>query len=501
MHQNLICVIIYTERMQSLLLILRTYGPALVAVTGVVITVLASGHAILYKRDSRAAVAWVGLIWLAPFLGTILYVLLGINRVRRRVAGRRGHESVHYRTLDAFACKPRELYALLPEGGNNMVEMARLGGALSQMPLLRDNRVEPLADGDQAYPAMIQAIEEARVSVSLAVYIFDNDRVGEQFLDALSRAVKRGVEVRILIDAVGARYSTWPMSTRLRRNGVRTELFMSGFVPWKTPYVNLRNHRKIMVVDGLIGFTGGMNIREAHQLSGAPPFPTRDTHFRVTGPVVQQLQATFVEDWQFTTGELLSGEEWFPEPVSGEGPVFARVIPDGPDQDMNKMTMAFQGALAAASHSVRIMTPYFLPDRDLISALNTCNLRGVQVDVVLPQNNNLKMIAWASMAQMWQILEWGCRVWMSPPPFDHSKIMVVDGIFSLVGSSNWDARSLRLNFELGLECYDPELTRKLDERIQERMASAHRLTLSEVDSRPAPIKLRDGVMRLAAPYL
>ncbi|TVR68162.1 MAG: cardiolipin synthase [Spirochaetaceae bacterium] len=487
--------------MQWILSIFQTYVPLIIAGAGVVITVIASGHAILYKRDSRAAVAWVGLIWLAPFLGTILYVLLGINRVRRRVAGRRGHESVHYRALDAFACRPRELHALLPAGGSNMVEMARLGGALSQMPLLRDNRVEPLIDGDEAYPAMLDAIASARVSVTLAVYIFDNDSVGEQFLRALARAVKRGVEVCVLIDAVGVRYSTWPISGRLRRNGVRTAHFMSGTVPWRTPYINLRNHRKIMVVDGTIGFTGGMNIRDSHLLGTGPAYPTHDMHFRVTGPVVQQLQATFVEDWQFTTGELLSGDQWFPEPAGADGPVYARVIPDGPDRDMNKMTMAFQGALAAASHSVTIMTPYFLPDRDLISALNTCNLRGVQVDVVLPLENNLKMIAWASMAQMWQILEWGCRVWLTPPPFDHSKIMVVDGLFSLVGSSNWDPRSLRLNFELGLECYDTELARKLEARIAERMRGAHRLTLAEVDNRPALIKLRDGVVRLAAPYL
>lgn len=487
--------------MQSLIALMHTYVPLLVAGAGVVIAVVASGHAILYKRDSRAAVAWVGLIWLAPFLGTILYVLLGINRVRRRVAGRRGHESVHYRALDAFACKPREFYALLPEGGSNMVEMARLGGALSQMPLLRDNRVEPLFDGDQAYPAMLDAIESARVSVTLAVYIFDNDSVGEQFLRALSRAVRRGVEVCVLIDAVGVRYSTWPISGRLRRNGVHTALFMSGTVPWRTPFINLRNHRKIMVVDGLIAFTGGMNIRAGHLLGARPAHPVHDIHFRVTGPVVQQLQATFVEDWQFTTGELLSGNAWFPEPKGADGSVYARAIPDGPDRDMNKMTMAFQGALAAASRSVKIMTPYFLPDREIISALNTCNLRGVQVDVVLPRDNNLKMVAWASMAQMWQILEWGCRVWFTPPPFDHSKIMVVDGLFSLVGSSNWDSRSLRLNFELGLECYDLELARQLEERIEERLVGAHRLTLKEVDGRPAVVKLRDGLMRLAAPYL
>lgn len=453
---------------------------------------VASGHAILYKRDSRASVAWVGLIWLTPFLGSILYVLLGINRIRRRVSGLRGHESAHYRELDAYACTPRNLHRLLPKNRITLVQMAQLGEALSQMSLLRYNRIEPLVDGRQTYPAMLEAIEDARISITLAVYIFDNDSVGRQFLEALARAVKRGVQVRVLIDAVGVRYSKWPISRQLVRHGVRTELFMSGLFTWRTQYLNLRNHRKIMVVDGVVGFTGGMNIRD-HQI--------HDLHFRVVGPVVQQLQATFVEDWQFTTGELLYGDQWFPEPRSGEGTVCARVIPDGPDQDMNKMTMAFQGALAAASQSVKIMTPYFLPDRDLIAALNTCALRGIDVDIVLPSVNNLRMVAWASMAQLWQILEWGCRVWLTAPPFDHSKLMVVDGVFSLIGSSNWDSRSLRLNFELGMECYDRKLAEELENRIGERLVGAHRLTMAEVDSRPIPIKLRDGIARLAAPYL
>jgi cardiolipin synthase len=325
--------------------------------------------------------------------------------------------------------------------------------------------------------------------------------VGCRFLEALERAVVRGVDVRVLIDGVGSHYSRPAITGLLRQAGVRTELFMASLWPWRTPYLNLRNHRKVMVVDGLKGFTGGMNIRAGHLLSENPAFPTRDVHFRVEGPVVQQLQAAFVADWLFTSGELLEGDTWFPATQSAAGSVLARVISDGPDHDLDKMSLAFQGALAAARHRVLIMTPYFLPDRALIAALNICALRGVEVDIVLPRKNNLKMVAWASMAQMWQILEWGCRVWMSDPPFDHSKVMVVDGALSLIGSSNWDPRSLRLNFELGVECYDQQLAQRLEARIRQSMNNAYRLTMAEVDARPVQIKLRDGLMRLAAPYL
>ncbi len=473
----------------------------LTAVIGIAIAVVATAHAILYKRDSRSAVAWVGLIWLVPVIGAILYALFGINRVRRRVSGRRGHDSARTSELRAIARSPAQLASELPHEHRHLAEMAQLSSTLSRLPLLSGNSIEPLYDGDRAYPAMIEAIEGARHSVSLSVYIFDHDSIGGRFVEALAGAVRRGVDVRVLVDAAGARYSMPPITSTLRKSGVRTALFMTGFPTWRTPYLNLRNHRKILVIDGSIGFSGGMNIRDCHVLAANPPHPTRDTHFRIRGPIVEQLQAAFAGDWRFTTGELLDGAHWFPAPEPDVGSIFARVISDGPDHDMDKMSMAFQGALAVARHSVRIVTPYFLPDRALIAALNTCALRGVEVDIVLPQENNLKLVAWAAMAQMWQVLEWGCRVWMVPAPFDHSKLMVIDRALCLIGSSNWDPRSLRLNFELGIECYSIALAGELTERIEHRIDRAHPLSLSEVNHRPLPVKLRDGVVRLAAPYL
>lgn len=464
-------------------------------------SLVATGHAIIYKRDSRAAIAWVGLIWLVPFVGTVLYVLLGINRVRRRASGLRNPYARRDDQANDTAHAAGDPSALLSSEHRHLAEMIRLAGRLTRFPLLTGNHIEPLRNGDEAYPAMLDAIDGAEQSVTLCTYIFDNDAVGRRFVDALARAVHRGVEVRVLVDAVGARYSMPPITSELQRQGVPSARFMSGLLTWRTPYLNLRNHRKILVVDGRTGFTGGMNIRAGHVIVEGHAHPTCDTHFRADGPVVSQLQHVFADDWEFTTGESLEGDRWFPAIESRDGTVAARVIRDGPDHDMDRMTMAFQGALAVARNSVRIVTPYFLPDRSLISALNMCALRGVRVDIVLPQENNLKLVAWAAMAQMWQVLEWGCRVWMTRAPFDHSKLMVVDDALSLIGSSNWDPRSLRLNFELGVECYSTDLARRLNEQIDVGLVNAHELTLDEVNARALPIKLRDGVVRLAAPYL
>jgi cardiolipin synthase len=226
----------------------------------------------------------------------------------------------------------------------------------------------------------------------------------------------------------------------------------------------------------------------------------QDLHFRVQGPVVAQLQEAFVDDWLFTTKECLRGEGWFPKPVEAGG-VLARGVPDGPDEDYDKLRWTILGALALARQSVRIVTPYFLPDPAIISALNLAAMRGVAVDIILPLENNLPFVQWASRAMWWQVLEHGCRIWLTPPPFDHSKLMVVDGCWVLLGSANWDARSLRLNFEYDLECYDAELGRRMGKVVDGKQRGAWQVTLKEMDGRSLPVRLRDGLARLMTPYL
>jgi len=202
----------------------------------------------------------------------------------------------------------------------------------------------------------------------------------------------------------------------------------------------------------------------------------------------------------FCDGETLEGPLWFPE-LTRAGDVFARGISDGPDADFEKIVLTIIGALSAATSSVHVVTPYFLPEAPLITALNVAAMRGVDVNIVLPAENNLKLVGWASQALLWQVLERGCRVWMSPPPFDHTKLVIVDRAWTLVGSSNWDPRSLRLNFELNVECYDQELAGTLADLTQSKIDAAHEVSLADVDSRRPLVRLRDGAARLFSPYL
>lgn len=472
----------------------------LVAALTLTLAVLASGHALLHKRDSRAATAWVGFVWFVPLGGAVLYFLLGVNRIKRRAVLLRG-DLERYAARPAVAeCSAAQLAASLPTGSQHLTTLARTAARVLDRPLLPGNTVVPLINGDAAYPAMLEAIRNARHTITLATYIFDRDEAGLAFARALGDAVRRGVAVRVLIDATGTRYS-WPsILGTLKREGIPFARFLRTFPLRRLLEMNLRNHRKILVVDGRTGFTGGMNLRVGHWLAKQPRHPVRDLHFQIQGPVVTHLQEAFADDWFFTTDEPLRGEPWFPT-VESCGPVIARGIADGPDEDFDKMRWTILGALAAAQKSARIATPYFLPDPTIVAALNLAAMRGVAVDILLPGKSNLPFVQWASTAQWWQVLERGCRIWLSPPPFDHAKLFVVDDGWALVGSTNWDPRSLRLNFEFNVECYDPALARTLAGWFDAQLRGSRQTTLAEVDARSLPVRLRDGAARLLTPFL
>jgi cardiolipin synthase len=464
------------------------------------LAVVASGHAILYKRDSRAAVAWVGLIWLVPAAGAMLYALLGVNRIRRRATYIRS-QSIRLSGANAVTLgADRMLAEGLGPDHLHLLALARVVDRITRRPLTRGNRVLPLLNGDEAYPAMLDAIRRAERGLALSTYIFDHDEVGLEFVDALADAVRRGVAVRVLIDGVGARYSWPPIVGPLRQRGVPVARFMPTIAPWRAPFWNLRNHRKLLVADGRIGFTGGMNIRAGHVVSRTPRRAVQDLQFQLGGPVVRHLMESFAVDWAFTTHEVLGGPDWFPE-LEAAGHVAARGITDGPDEDFEKVRWAILSAIATAERSIRVITPYFLPESAIITALSVAALRGVDVEIVLPGRNNLPFVHWAMMAILWQVVKSDCRVYLQPPPFDHTKLMVVDGAWVRFGSSNWDARSLRLNFEFDVECYDAVLGAELETLFARKRDAARLLTAEQLDGRSLPVRLRDGVARLASPYL
>ena len=482
--------------------------PHIVATTLLALNSTASLHALLTKRDTRSTMAWVGLIWLSPGFGAAAYALFGVNRIRRKATRlRAGLREVIHRVEAAMPSAERLEDAIGPTNAP-LRSLATLVGEVTKRPLLDGNTIQPLYGGDEAYPKMLEAIDSANRSVGLASYIFDNDPTGKLFIDALCHAADRGVAVRVLIDGIGSRYSFPTSVGLLRQKGVPVSRFMPTTVPLYLPYANLRNHRKILVVDGERGFTGGLNIRNGCWLSKHPEHAVQDMHFSLTGPVVTQLLEVFIEDWAFASGELLGSlQDSVPDPawkprLDFSGTSLARGVRYGPDdKEIGRIKLILIAALSSARRSVKIMTPYFLPDDAICQALGVAALRGVTVDIVLPQQNNLAMVGWASDALLWQVLTRGCTIWMSPPPFDHTKLMVVDSSWCLFGSGNWDERSMRLNFEFNVESYDESLCQHMDKHVAQIISKSTRRTLADVDGRSLPIRVRDGIARLFAPYL
>ncbi len=455
------------------------------------LALLISFHVLISRKRPQSAAGWLALTWLSPFVGAVSYLVLGVNRIRRKAERIR-------------ADVPERAPVVEPHVEPSVPEvLAPLRHSIDQIvdsPLLPGNRVSVLIDGDEAYPAMLDAIAHAQSSVAFQTFIVDRDDWGRRFVDALAAAKARGVEVRVLLDGVGVWFS-WPtIIPLLRAADLRWDRFLWSFDPFRMAFINLRNHRKVLVVDGEVGFTGGMNVRGRFVASEQGQHAHRDLHFRFDGPVVAELMALFAWDWQWETAEALEGPTWFPT-LAPAGDTVARVIPDGPDEDQDKAAHAYLQALACAQERVCILTPYFLPEEPLVWAMGAAVRRGVSVEVVLPERSNQPMAQWAMGAALPDVLAQGVRVWTQPPPFDHSKVMIVDGQWSAVGSCNWDPRSLKLNFEMLVEAYSPELAATLTELFEARRDRGTELTQDALLERPLLLQVRDGIAHLFAPYL
>ena len=471
----------------------------LLAILHLLLISAAASHVLLHKRDPRAALGWVGVCLVFPVVGPFIYFVFGVNRVRTRAQKleERSRFRIHLGVdrPEALDVDARSIVPA-PEG---FTPIARISDTVSRWPRTVGNRVEMLLNGEQAYPAMLRAIEKASSSVFLTSYIFATDATGRRFIDALSRAARRGVDVRVIVDGVGAFYSFPRAVPLLQKAGVQAVSFLPPRLFPPTFHFNLRNHRKLLVADGRIGFVGGMNIRDLHLVESSPPAArTSDIHFELAGPVVAQIQQAFLEDWGFCTRDRTP----IPLPdLQAPGQAMCRTVTDGPNEDLDRLALILSGAVNSARSRVRIMTPYFLPSRELIGALQSAALRGVTVEVVLPEKNNLPFVGWATRNMLWELLERGIRVYYQPPPFAHSKLFVIDDQYCVIGSANIDPRSLRLNFELAVEIYDRHFARLAASHIRRVIERSRETTMAYLDARSLPVRLRDAAVWLFSPYL
>ena len=458
----------------------------------VILSVSTALHALMNKNDSRSSLLWIIICFAIPFAGPILYLILGINRAHNKVL------SLGAVADTSLSTTPKPI-APVHKKSRHLSSHQLLSLALTSLPLTKGNQIQILSNGENAYPAMLNSINEATHWVYLSMYIFEHKGIGEQFIDALANAAERGVDVRVLLDGVGSWYSLGRTKKILTARGVKTLTFLpiGKMLPRFT--LNLRNHRKILLCDGKHAFTGGMNIRQCHIVQASQPNrATKDYMFSLKGPVVKQVGKTFEADWFYSCGERLPTKLY---DLSPHGKSSCRAISDGPGINLNVLTKVMISAINSAQSSITLVTPYFLPPNELIIALQSASLRGVEVSILLPAHNNQPPIHWAMRNNMRHFLAYGIKIYYQPSPFVHSKLLLIDNQYCQIGSANIDSRSLRLNFELNIEIFDAGFGQSMAEIISDDKQQAIEITPQKLNKRPFIIKTWDAFWWLFTPYL
>jgi cardiolipin synthase len=472
----------------------------------VVLGVALSLHVLLNKHRPVSAVLWLGILWAFPFLGAVVYLCFGIDQVERGAAARDACRRIQRELGLPPAADPAS--ALVPAGpvpgGRGVEVLAVTSHGRREIARMGGNRVRLLVDGDELYPELADAIDAARDSIHLQSFIIARDTTGRELVERLAERARAGVAVRLLYDRFGSTYAHYSTMFRAaRKAGVRTAS-ISHASPLRGRFqVNLRNHRKVAVIDGRIGFTGGINIGDLNLTARSGGAPIRDYHVRVDGPAVSELQLQFVADWSFASGEPpeeLVLERYFPGiPRSGEALV--NVVPGGPYAGGQALTDLLFAAMGAASRSLFVVTPYFVPNEPVLQAIRAAALRGVDTRLVVPQLGNHWYVDYAARSLYTPLLESGVKIFERRPPFSHAKALVVDGSYAVLGSANLDYRSLHLNFETAVEVVEDAFLTRLNEQIARELAHSVEVGLEAHRARPMPRRLAENFCYLFQPLL
>lgn len=483
------------------------------AATHVLLFAAVALHVLRHRRRADSTLLWLFVAWSLPVVGAALYAMMGVDRVPKerwrrsvqrhvRMDGAREAASdevlpeAYWRSVGGAPATPADEWAR---------ELDRPLAALSEsFPLLGGNDLEPLLTGDEAFPQMLAAIRAAEHHVHLQSFIVGNDAVGREFMEAVAERARAGVRVRVLYDRFGSSHALWGGLFRKYRRVPNLSIagWTQSNVFRKQMHFNLRNHRKILVVDGQIGFTGGVNLNAYSRSAGTTP-AIQDYHFRLRGPIVQELQYSFLRDWHVMTEEdpvqLLSAAHFRKLPPAGTALV--RVVNSGPSSDLRVAVDVFFNAVNAARKQVFIITPYFLPSDDLLRALRLAALRGVRVYLVVPEKSNHWYTTWAGRAMYEDLLESGVRIFERRPPFIHAKALAVDDQMAIVGSSNWDIRSLYSNYETSLAAYDARFVMHLKLLMSEDLHQSREVELAAFKRRPVLHRYLENTCGLLSPLL
>jgi cardiolipin synthase len=448
------------------------------------------------NRNPVKSIAWIVVLILVPIIGFVFYLFFGKNIRRQIVLSRRSLYKVKRNSIITSSDIEQISSDILSPEQKNIATLARNScDALAY----EGNKINIYTNGTTLFEDIFADLEKAKHHIHLDYYIFLDDEIGRKVINLLIRKAKEGVLVRVIIDDVGS----WqmPKSTirEMQSYGIVVMSFLRVGLPFLSSKVNYRNHRKILIVDGKVGFTGGINIADRY-IKGLEWGKWRDTHVRIEGPAVHGLQKTFLTDWYFVSRELISNAVFYPE-LQKSGNSLVQIITSGPNTLFHSVMQVYFMAIVQAREYVYIQTPYFLPTDSIITALQTAALGGVDVRIILPTRSDAKITLTSSYSYMGEMLRAGVKMYFYQPGFLHSKTIVIDDKMFTVGSTNMDFRSFEQNFEINALIFDPELAVKMKRIFKRDLADSIRVNARTWKERPVKERLRESIARLFSPLL
>jgi cardiolipin synthase len=454
------------------------------------------------KGDPLKTISWLIVILLLPYFGIILYFFFGKNYRKEKIFSRKGlsdQEHIKELSVAQFNSLP-EIDLIQNPKLHSKINIMRLLLNSSKSLVTQKNKVKALENGRATFDSIIEAIENAKHHIHLEYYIIEDDHIGNLIRKLLIKKAGEGVQVRFIFDDVGCWSLPKHFVDSMADAGIDIYPFLPVRFPTFTNKINYRNHRKIVVIDGSIGFLGGLNIADRY-LQGLEGMGIwRDTHLRLEGEVVQSLQAIFLADWYFVSDNVIRGEEYFPE-ITIEENHLVQVTASGPDSDWASIMQAYFAAISSAKSSIYICTPYFMPNESILTALKTASLSGLDVRILLPDKSDSKIVFWSSRSYVSELLEAGIKIYFYTKGFPHSKLLLVDGVLCSVGTANLDIRSFDQNFEVSAIIYDEEITIDLQLSYLSDLLNSKEITLEQWEKRPKKDQLKEAVARIFSPLL
>ncbi|WLR44314.1 cardiolipin synthase [Bacillus carboniphilus] len=470
-----------------------------------ILNILLSLFVVFLERKSVTATwAWVLILNFIPLLGFILYLIFGQNLSRRKIFkwDQEVFPAIKEKLANQMAHLSENPSSYYYEEIIESKEIIYMHMNNSDAPLTLQNDVRIFTDGQEKFDQLFKDIEQAKDHIHLIYYIFRSDDLGTKLGDLLIKKAKQGVKVRLLYDASGSRAIGKKFLKRLNEAGILTEPFFPSKIPFFNYRINYRNHRKLVIIDGNIGYIGGFNVGDEYLGKDQHFGYWRDTHLRIVGGAVNDLQARYMLDWNQASKEQMVYKEYyhFNEEETKEG-LGIQVVSSGPDSKWEQIKNGYIKMILTAKEYIYLQTPYFIPDESLLDALTIASLSGIDVRVMIPNKPDHPFVYWATYSHVGQLLKAGAKVYTYEKGFLHSKCIVVDGKVSSVGTANIDVRSFRLNFEVNAFIYDDEIAHNLTSIFHEDCLNSSILTYHQYQSRSLKIRFKESISRLLSPIL